>query len=74
MVVVVVCRSYRDKTGKNLSLWESLRPFVPVCLEFTSLLLWAHSSSYSILNRQPRLFYLAAGTVFSNIAVSVEST
>jgi len=54
-----------------LSLWEAVRPLVPVCLQFVLFLLWAHCSSYNILNRQPRLFYVAAGTVFSNIAVSL---
>jgi len=67
-----LCRSYRDKTGKNLSLYESLRALVPICLQFVLFLLWAHNSSYNILNRQPRLFYLAAGTIFSNITVSVD--
>ena len=69
----MLCRSYRDRTGKNLSAWESLRPLVPICLQFLSFLLWAHNSSYNILGRQPRLMYLACGTVFSNIAVSTES-
>jgi len=69
----LLCRSYRDRTGKNLSAWESLRPFIPICLQFTLFLLWAHNSPYNILSRQPRLLYLACGTVFSNIAVSFES-
>ena len=63
-------RSYRDRTGKNLSPWEAVRPLVPVCLQFVLILLWIHNSSYNILHRQPRLLYVAAGTIFSNIAVS----
>lgn len=64
-------RSYRDKTGKNLPLCESIRPLVPVILEFGLFIIWANCSSCNILNRHPRLFYVAMGTIFSNIAVSL---
>lgn len=60
--------SYRDKTGKNLPLCESIRPLVPVILEFGLFIIWANCSSCNILNRHPRLFYVAMGTIFSNIA------
>jgi len=60
--------SYKNNTGKNLSMWESFRPLIPCIVEFALFLLWAHNSSYNILNRHPRLFFLASGTIFSNIA------
>lgn len=60
--------SYRDKTGKGLSFYESLRPLLPAILEFSLFTIWANSSSYNILNRHPRLFFVAMGTIFSNIA------
>lgn len=60
--------SYRDKTGKNLSFYESVRPLLPALLEFTLFLTWSQSSTYNVLNRHPRLFFVAAGTLFSNIA------
>jgi hypothetical protein len=71
-VCCLLCfRSYENKTGKNLSLWESIRPLIPCILEFALFIVWSQNSSYNILHRQPRLFYLAAGTIFSNIAVSI---
>jgi ethanolaminephosphotransferase len=68
MSIYNVYTCYRNKTGKNLSLYEAIRPLIPVFLEFILFLLWAHNSSYNILSRQPRLFFVAAGTIFSNIA------
>jgi len=68
MSIYNVYASHRDKTGKNLSFYESIRPLIPVFLEFLLFLLWAHYSSVDILIRQPRIFYVAAGTIFSNIS------
>lgn len=64
--------SYRDKTGRNLPLCESIRPLLPVILEFSLFIIWANCSSCNILGRHPRLFYVAMGTIFSNIAVSLD--
>ena len=70
VIYFIDCSSYRDKTGKDLSAFESLRPLFPVLLEFALFLLWTHNSSYNILSKHPRLVYVASGTLFSNIAVS----
>ena len=64
-------RAYRDETGKNLSVYESIRPLLPALIEFAAFLLWVHYSSYDILRKHPRLFYFATGTVFSNISVCI---
>lgn len=60
--------SYRDKTGKNLSLQESVRPLISTVILFALMLTWARFSTYQILQRHPRIFYSTSGTVFSNIA------
>lgn len=59
--------SYRDKTCRNLSLFEALRPLVPPVMEFGLFLTWVHFSSYNILIKHPRLFLMTIGTLFSNI-------
>ncbi|KAL4236890.1 Phosphotransferase [Mactra antiquata] len=59
---------YRDKTGKMLSLSESLRPLVSTILLFTLMITWAKFSSYDIIQKHPRIFFCTSGTVFSNIA------
>lgn len=63
-----VYKSYKNKTGKRLSLYENLRPFCPVLWEFALFMIWTRWSSFEILRRQPRLYFVASGTVFSNIA------
>ncbi|KAH3695887.1 ethanolaminephosphotransferase 1-like [Dreissena polymorpha] len=59
---------YTNKTGKMLSLHESVRPLVSTLLLFALMLTWANYSSYNILEQHPRIFFTVTGTVFSNIA------
>ena len=65
-----ICRSYQNKTGKLLGLWEAMRPVIPAISLFSMMIIWAVFSSCDILELYPRLVYLTTGTVFSNIAVS----
>ena len=65
----LVARGYRDKTGKMLSLQESLRPLTSTVLLSALMITWARYSSYDIIEKHPRIFFLTSGTVFSNIAV-----
>ncbi|XP_052776348.1 ethanolaminephosphotransferase 1-like isoform X2 [Mya arenaria] len=59
---------YHNKTGKMLSLQESVRPLVSTVLLFALMITWSRYSSYDIINRHTRIFYTTTGTVFSNIA------
>lgn len=59
---------YRDKTGKMLSLSESVRPLISTLLLFVLMITWAKYSSYDIIQSHPRIFYFTTATVFSNIA------
>ncbi|KAK2167669.1 hypothetical protein LSH36_25g01019 [Paralvinella palmiformis] len=60
--------SYRDKTGRNRSFYESIRPVIPFLLHLGLTYFWISTSSYDILRKHPRLFFFAVGTVFSNYA------
>ena len=71
-VITSICRSYREKSGNNLSLWEGTRPLVPTFILFSLVTIWAFSSPYGIIRKHPRIFYTVTGMVFSNIAVSVK--
>ncbi|ELU13280.1 hypothetical protein CAPTEDRAFT_184397 [Capitella teleta] len=59
--------SYRDRTGKMYSLWDNIKPLVPIFIEFALFLMWMRYSSYDIIKKQPRLFTTSCGTVFSHI-------
>lgn len=63
-------RSYKNKTGKMLGLWEAMRPVIATISLFSLMIVWAKFSSCDIIELYPRLFYLTTGTVFSNITVS----
>jgi hypothetical protein len=73
LVIDFICRSYQNKTGKLLGLWEAMRPVIPAISLFSMMIIWAVFSSCDILELYPRLVYLTTGTVFSNIAVSSSS-
>ncbi|XP_050541279.1 ethanolaminephosphotransferase 1 [Daktulosphaira vitifoliae] len=63
---IYVC--YRDKTGKNLSLYEGSRPLIPLTVFVSLCLIWIKYSSTNILERDPRMFFMMSGAVFSNIS------
>lgn len=62
-------RSYRDGTGKMLSLTEALRPLVPLTVLFTVSTIWVVYSPNEIINKDPRIIFFTFGTIFSNICV-----
>lgn len=64
-------RSYRDKTGKNLSILEGSRPLLPLAVFVSLCLLWVKISPTNILERDPRIFFMMSGAIFSNICVSL---
>lgn len=63
-----IFKSYQNKTGKMLGLWEAMRPLISAISLFSMMIIWAIFSSCDILELYPRLVYLTTGTVFSNIA------
>lgn len=60
--------AYRDGTQKQSSLYEGLRPLIPFTMLFILSSGWAVYSPTDVLNRDPRMFFLMVGTIFSNIA------
>ncbi|XP_057341080.1 ethanolaminephosphotransferase 1-like isoform X1 [Microplitis mediator] len=67
VVVWNIIKSYRDKTGKNRSFIEAMRPLVPLILLFSIATYWVTHSSIDIMEKDPRIIYFATGTIFSNI-------
>lgn len=65
-----LCRSYRDKTGKNLSILEGSRPLIPLTVFVSLCLIWVKISPTNVLERDPRIFFMMSGAIFSNICVS----
>eukprot|EP00731_Ephydatia_muelleri_P031689 Em0023g196a len=51
----------------KLTLYDALGPWVPVVLMTVLYCLWAVYSPTDIVDKQPRIFYLSVGIVFSNI-------
>lgn len=63
--------AYREGALKQTSIWEAMRPLMPIFLLFLSTTFWVVYSPTNIIERDPRVFYWLVGTVFSNIAVSI---
>ncbi|CAH0382606.1 unnamed protein product [Bemisia tabaci] len=59
--------SYRDNTGKMKPFFEAIRPLVPLLIFFALALYWAHKSPTNVIERDPRMFFMLSGSVFSNI-------
>ncbi|CAJ0954818.1 unnamed protein product, partial [Mesorhabditis belari] len=57
-----------DKTAKQANLWEAVRPMVPCVVLFLGSIYWAAYSPTQVIQKDPRMFFFAMGTVFSNIA------
>lgn len=71
MVVVNIYNSYKYKTGKMRPFSEAARPFFPFLTYLILLMYWTFKSPNNIIETDPRAVYLLAGTIFSNISVSV---
>lgn len=65
--VYTTCKS--GKTKYN-SLKDIARPLISFTSLFLVSTLWAHYSKSDVLSQDPRIYYLAVGTIFSNISVS----
>lgn len=74
LTIFNVYYAYHCKTFKQPNIWESVRPLVPLFVLFTVTSGWAYFSPADVINQDPRTFYFMVGTVFSNIAVSLESS
>ncbi|CAJ0594296.1 unnamed protein product [Cylicocyclus nassatus] len=57
-----------EKTFKQPSLYEASRPVFSSIALFTISLAWASLSPTDVCSTDPRVFFMAMGTVFSNIA------
>jgi ethanolaminephosphotransferase len=68
LAVYNVIAVYRNKTGKQKSVSEALRPLVPLTALFAITTGWAVWSPSQIVDKDPRMFFLLVGTIFSNIA------
>lgn len=62
-----IYKSYRDRTGKMRPFSEAIRPLIPIFILFGLSGLWAHYSKNDIITRDPRMFYVLTGCIFSNI-------
>ncbi|GIY12653.1 ethanolaminephosphotransferase 1 [Caerostris extrusa] len=60
--------AYKKGELKQTSIWEAMRPLIPILLLFLSTTVWAIYSPTNILYNDSRVFYWLVGTVFSNIA------
>lgn len=59
-------QAYKEGSLKQKSVWEGLRPLVPVLQLFAVSLAWALTTA--VVARHFRLFVWSLGTIFSNIA------
>ncbi len=59
--------AYSTKRGKNLGLWEGMRPLIPLVIFLLMSLLWLNNSPTNIVERDPRAFCMMTGVIFSNI-------
>lgn len=66
--LVIYFRSYKDKTGKMRSFFEAARPLYPLFALFLISSAWALFSANRILEKDPRMFFMMTGTIFSNIS------
>ncbi|WKX91446.1 hypothetical protein Q1695_009910 [Nippostrongylus brasiliensis] len=57
-----------DKTFKQKSFYEAIRPMIPSVFLFVVSIVWAAASRTDVCGTDPRTFFFAMGTVFSNIA------
>jgi len=62
-----VYASYRDGTGKMLSLGEAMRPLVCPGALFLATTVWALASPSDLLQKDPRMFSYLLGALFANI-------
>jgi len=60
--------SYKMQTGKMRSPYEALLPGFPIFILFSAAIAWAVLSPMNVLDADPKIFYWAMGTIFSNIA------
>ncbi len=63
-------QAYTNKTFKQKSFYEAIRPLLSTVYLFTLQLIWINRSQSKILELEPRAFFWLTGTLFSNIAVS----
>ncbi|KAK6730212.1 hypothetical protein RB195_006960 [Necator americanus] len=57
-----------ENTFKQPSIYEASRPIIPSFILFAISLAWAAYSPTDVCGKDPRIFFFAMGTVFSNIA------
>lgn len=69
-IVYRIALSYKNKTGKMRSFYESIRPLIPFVSMFIITTVWVIFSRNDILAKESRLMFLLFGTIFSNISVS----
>lgn len=66
-----IYRGYRKSELLQSSFYEGMRPLFGVFYMFAAITFWTSNSRINILEAQPRALFWFAGTLFSNIAVSV---
>ena len=63
-------RAYLNKTFKQPSVYEAIRPLFATFYLFIIQCIWLSYSRINIIELEPRMFYWITGTLFSNISVS----
>ncbi|PAV85511.1 hypothetical protein WR25_09877 [Diploscapter pachys] len=66
-LVVSLYNVLRCTNLKQPNLYEGCRPAIPVSILFAVSIFWVLFSPTKVIERDPRMFYMAMGTVFSNI-------
>lgn len=67
--VKFVFRAIKKNSCRHTSLYEAMLPVFSTLVLFSFSVVWALNSPTDVLELDPRAFYWAMGTVFSNIAV-----
>lgn len=61
-------KAYKNKSMKQKSFYESVRPLFSTIYLFAIQLIWITFSKHNLLEAEPRTFFWLTGTLFSNIA------
>lgn len=61
-------KAFANKTMKQSSLYEAIRPILSTIYLFILQLVWIKYSTIEILQLEPRVFFWLTGTLFSNIS------
>lgn len=65
--MIVRCYSYKQGESRTRSTGEALRPLIPLTIFLVVSIVWLNFSPTNIMERDPRIFCVISGNIFSNI-------